>query len=134
MKKILQLVVLLYFSNGFSQNSLLQSGPMVGYCEMKEAVIWLQTNEKATVKVAYFAIDKPTEIFYSENQTSTKDVGFTYHIVLDKLQPGKKYNYTVYINDKKIILPYETSFSSKKLWECREDAPDFRVALGSCTY
>ena len=134
MKKILQLVVLLYFSNGFSQNSLLQSGPMVGYCEMKEAVIWLQTNEKATVKVAYFAIDKPTEIFYSENQTSTKDVGFTYHLVLDKLQPGKKYNYTVYINDKKIILPYETSFSSKKLWEWREDAPDFRVALGSCTY
>lgn len=134
MKKILQLVVLLYFSNGFSQNSLLQSGPMVGYCEMKEAVIWLQTNEKATVKVAYFAIDKPTEIFYSDNQTSTKDVGFTYHIVLDKLQPGKKYNYTVYINDKKIILPYETSFSSKKLWEWREDAPDFRVALGSCTY
>jgi len=134
MKKILQLVVLLYFSNGFSQNSLLQSGPMVGYCEMKEAVIWLQTNEKATVKVAYFAIDKPTEIFYSDNQTSAKDVGFTYHLVLDKLQPGKKYNYTVYINDKKIILPYETSFSSKKLWEWREDAPDFRVALGSCTY
>jgi len=39
MKKILLLVVLLCFFDGFSQNSPLQSGPMVGYCEMKEAVI-----------------------------------------------------------------------------------------------
>jgi len=31
-------------------------------------------------------------------------------------------------------LPYETSFSSKKLWQWREDAPDFSVAFGSCMY
>ncbi len=134
MKKTLQLVLLLFFACGFSQKTLLLSGPMVGYCEMKEAVIWLQTNEKATVKIVYFAIDQPSEIFYSDSQTSTKDVGFTYHLILDKLQPGKKYNYTVYINDKKVVLPYETSFSSKKLWEWRENAPDFKVAFGSCNY
>jgi alkaline phosphatase D len=134
MKKLLTVFSILFFSFGFSQNTLLQSGPMVGYCEMTEATLWLQTKKNATVKIAYFATDNPAEIFYSDNQTSDKDSGFTYHIILDELQPGKKYNYSVFINNKKVVLPYETSFSSKKLWQWREDAPDFTVAFGSCNY
>lgn len=134
MKKSLQLFFLLFLCYGFSQNSLLQSGPMVGYCEMKEAVIWLQAKENASVKIEYFASDNPTKVFTSETYNSSKENGFTYHIILDKLQPGKKYTYNVYINNKKVVLPYETSFSSKKLWQWREDAPDFTVALGSCNY
>lgn len=117
-----------------AQNNLLQSGPMVGYCEMKEAVIWLQTKENVPAKIEYFATDNPTAVFYSETYTSSKEVGFTYHIILDKLEPGKKYNYYLYLNNKKVVLPYETSFSSKKLWQWRENAPDFSFALGSCTY
>lgn len=134
MKKIFSLFFLVFISFGFSQNSILQSGPMVGYCEMKEAAIWLQTNKKASVKVAYFAIENPSKIFYSENRNSSKENGFTYHIILDQLEPGKKYNYNIFIDGKKVILPYETSFSSKKLWQWREDAPDFTVAFGSCMY
>jgi alkaline phosphatase D len=101
---------------------------------MKEAIIWLQTNKNATVKIEYFAIDNPTAIFVSDNYLTSKEIGYTYHIILDKLQPGKKYNYTVFIDAKKVVLPYETSFSSKKLWQWREDAPDFTVAFGSCNY
>ena len=136
MKKLQVLVILLVFSFGFSQknsnNSLLQSGPMVGYCEMTEAVIWLQTNKNVPVKIEYYALDNPKEIFVSDQYSTSKDVGYTYHVVLDQLQQGKKYNYNVYIDNKKVALPYETSFSSKKLWQWREDAPDFTVALGSC--
>jgi alkaline phosphatase D len=134
MKKIFHFACLLVFFTGLSQNSILQSGPMVGYCEMKEAVIWLQTNKNATVKIEYFAIDNPSVLFYSDNYTTSKEVGYTYHIILDKLQPSKKYKYTVFIDGKKVVLPYETSFSSKKLWQWREDAPDFNVAFGSCNY
>jgi alkaline phosphatase D len=118
----------------WAQNNLLQSGPMVGYCEMKEAVIWLQTTENVPAKIEYFATDNPMTVFVSDTYTSSKEVGFTYHIILDKLEPGKKYNYTLYLNNKKVVLPYETSFSSKKLWQWREDAPDFTVAFGSCMY
>jgi len=129
------LFVFMFISFSISaQNNLLQSGPMVGYCEMKEAVIWLQTKDNVLVKIEYYAIDNPTTIFYSDNYTSSKEVGFTYHVILDKLEPGKKYKYNVFINNKKVILPYETSFSSKKLWQWREDAPDFTVAFGSCMY
>lgn len=134
MKNILTLFSLFFFIFGFSQKSLLQSGPMVGYCEVKEAAIWLQTKENASVKVSYYAIENPKHIFYTENYTTTKESGFTYHIILDQLLPGKKYNYTIYINNKKVDLTYETSFSSKKLWQWREDAPDFTIAFGSCMY
>ncbi|SEF48694.1 alkaline phosphatase D family protein [Flavobacterium urumqiense] len=134
MKKTLQLLCILFISSCFAQSNILQSGPMVGYCEMKEAVIWLQTNKEAVVKVAYFSTDNPSKVFYSNNYTSSKDSGYTYHVILDQLQPGKKYNYYIFINNKKINLPYETSFSSKKLWQWREDAPDFTVAFGSCMY
>ena len=118
----------------FAQNGLLQSGPMVGYCEMKEAVIWLQSTKAATARIEYFAIDEPKKVFVSENYTTSKDVAYTFHVILDQLQEGKKYNYTVFLDNKKVNLPYETSFSSKKLWLWRGDAPDFSVALGSCNY
>ena len=134
MKKIFPVFLFLSLNLGFSQNNLLQSGPMVGYCEMKEAVIWLQTEANVPVKIEYFALDNPNAIFYSETYNSSKEAGFTYHVILDKLEPGKKYKYNVYLNNKKVVLPYETSFSSKKLWQWREDAPDFTVAFGSCMY
>jgi alkaline phosphatase D len=132
-KNIACLMILCSFSI-FGQNGLLQSGPMVGYCEMKEAMIWLQTTTPAVVRIEYFAIDEPKKILSSEKYSTSKDVGYTYHVLLDQLQEGKKYKYTVFIDDKKVALPYETTFSSKKLWQWRGDAPDFSVAIGSCNY
>lgn len=134
MKTKLLLLFAFFLGQMYAQKSLLQAGPMVGYCEMKEAVIWLQTTNNATVKISYFATDNPAKVYTTENQITSKDVGFTYHIVLDQLQPGKKYSYSVYINDKKVTFPYETTFSSKKLWQWRGDAPDFEVAFGTCAY
>ena len=134
MKKILVTLFLFQFTVLFSQNNLLQSGPMVGYCEMKEAMIWLQTTKDALVKIEYFAIDNPKDKFSTNTQISDSSNGNTNHIVLNKLQPGKQYHYDVFLDGKKVVLPYETTFSSKKLWLWREDAPDFTVAFGSCNY
>ncbi len=122
----------IFISN--AQKATLQSGPMVGYCEMKEAMIWLQTTDVASVKIQYYAVENSTEVLETASFTTIKKNGYTFRIVLDQLQPGKKYKYDIFINKKKVILPYETSFSSKKLWQWREDAPDFTVALGSCNY
>lgn len=119
---------------GFSQKTLLQSGPMVGYCEMTEAVIWAQTTKEAAVRVDYYAKDKPTVIFSSKTYQSSGNNFFTNHIVLTQLEQGKQYHYDLFINNQKIALPYDTSFSSKKLWQWREKAPDFTIALGSCSY
>jgi alkaline phosphatase D len=125
MKKIIVLFLFIQSFCLFSQKAALQSGPMVGYCEMKEAQIWLQTTNEALVRIDYYAMDNPKEIFTSDLYKSESSNGFTNHIVLNKLQPGKQYHYDVFLNGKKITLPYETTFSSKKLWMHREDAPDF---------
>lgn len=134
MKKIVVVYAILFFCYSNAQNNLLQSGPMVGYCEMTEAKIWLQTKKLANVQICYFAIENPSEVFFSDNVTSNKSSGYTCHIILDKLREGKKYKYYIYIDNKKVILPYETTFTSKKLWQWRTDAPDFTVAFGSCNY
>ncbi|BDB56487.1 alkaline phosphatase [Flavobacterium ammonificans] len=107
---------------------------MVGYCEMTEAVIWAQTSKEADVRVDYYAKDKPAEVFSSKTYKSSENNYFTNHIVLTQLQQGKEYHYDLLINNQKIALPYDTSFSSKKLWQWREKAPDFTIALGSCSY
>ncbi|BDB52442.1 alkaline phosphatase [Flavobacterium ammonificans] len=107
---------------------------MVGYCEMTEAVIWAQTTKEASVRVDYYAKDKPAEVFSSKTYKSSENNYFTNHIVLTQLQQGKEYHYDLLINNQKIALPYDTSFSSKKLWQWREKAPDFTIALGSCSY
>ena len=134
MKNIFLSLLISCTLNGFSQNNLLQSGPMVGYCEMTEAVIWAQTSKEADVRVDYYAKNKPAEVFSSKTYKSSENNYFTNHIVLTQLQQGKQYHYDLFINNQKIVLPYETSFSSKKLWQWREKAPDFTIALGSCSY
>lgn len=134
MKNIFLLLVFMVSFSLFSQKELLQAGPMVGYCEMKEAMIWVQTTKEAIVRIDYFDTDNPKEIFSSATYTSESNNAFTNHIILNRLQPSKQYHYDVFFNGKKVVLPYETSFSSKKLWMYREDAPDFSVAFGSCNY
>jgi alkaline phosphatase D len=75
--------------NLMAQNSLLQSGPMVGYCEMTEAKIWVQTTTAAQVKIMYSPVDNTKEVHYSNEIVTNKDSGYTAHLILDQLTPGK---------------------------------------------
>ncbi|MCB9296995.1 MAG: alkaline phosphatase family protein, partial [Lewinellaceae bacterium] len=63
MKPTLSLLFsLLFFStSAFAQKALLQSGPMLGYNEMREVLLWAQTTEPAQVQFAYWAKEKPGE-------------------------------------------------------------------------
>lgn len=132
--KLLKILFLLAFTSTFSQQNLLQSGPMLGYVEMTEAKIWVQTKAPAKVKVEYSSPENPSETFISNEVSTVKDNAYTAHLILDKIRPGKKYNYKVLINNQPLKFNYETSFTAKKLWQWREDAPEFTVALGSCAY
>ena len=76
MKNLFRFFFLVVFSFSFSQKpqpiSALQSGPMVGYCEMTEAMIWLQTTKIASVRIEYFAIDKPSAVFVSDTYSTDR--------------------------------------------------------------
>ena len=131
---ILLLSLIFCFNSVFSQKNLLQSGPMIGYSDMLEVMLWAQTTKEAKVKIIYYDINKP-DIKHSTNTVLTnKNNGFTAHLIADELEPGHIYNYDLYINNKKISFDYKTQFKTQKIWKWREDAPDFSFASGSCTY
>jgi alkaline phosphatase D len=47
---------------------------------------------------------------------------------------GKKYDYEVWVNGKKVARDYPLSFQSQELWQYRKDPANFKFAFGSCNY
>ena len=115
-----------------AQKELLQSGPMLGYCEQREVMIWAQTKTSALVKAEYTDEDGLT-LTTNEVKTS-RGTAFTAKLIADGVQPGRHYTYRLFINGAAVALDYPTEFTAQKIWRWREDPPAFTVALGSCTY
>lgn len=127
--------LLVLFNAAIAQQTLLQSGPMVGYSEMKEVLVWVQTNEAATVHIDYWEIGKDKNTAISSSKVSTKpDEAYTAKLLANQVEPSKTYNYEVFINDQPLSFDYPTTFQTQALWQWRTDPPDFKIALGSCTY
>lgn len=117
-----------------AQNSLLQSGPMLGYSEMREVVLWVQTTEAAEVQFAYWTEGNKAALSLTDKITTTKADAFTAKLIADIVEPGANYIYELRLNGKAVELPYPTQFQTQKLWQWRTDPPDFTVAVGSCSY
>lgn len=126
-------LIIIAFVQVNAQKSFLQSGPMNGYSAMREVQIWVQTTEEADVQILYR--EKGKQKKYESDIVSTfKEEAFTAHITVENLEPGRDYNYELFINDEKVLLPYELKFKTQKLWQWREDAPDVSFVIGSCFY
>jgi len=121
-------------TQAFSQHKLLQSGPMVGYSQMFEVMLWAQTNSACQVSVKYFDLDSAQVVYYTNTVQTQKETAFTAKLIADKVKPGKKYGYQLLINNKPVNLPYKTEFKTLPVWKWRGDAPDFSFATGSCAY
>lgn len=130
---LLLLLVFVYTSDVHTQN-LLQSGPMVGYSTMREVCLWVQTKSKAKVKFEYWNVNEPNKKFSTKEISTFEDEGFTAKLIAGNLEPGQIYNYEIFINGKKVKRPYELKFQTQKLWQWREDPPEFSFATGSCLY
>lgn len=127
------LMFFVYTSDALTQ-SLLQSGPMVGYSTMKEVCLWAQTKSKAKVKFEYWNVNEPNKKFSTKEITTVEEEGFTAKLIAVNLEPGQNYNYELFINGKKVKRSYELKFQTQKLWQWREDPPEFSFATGSCLY
>ena len=133
---------ILFFSISFylivnqlqAQSDLLQSGPMVGYSEIREVMLWVQTKSAAKVKLMYWDQTDVSKKLSTDEITTTKEKAYTAKLVADQVSPGKKYQYELYINGKKISRPYPLSFQTQELWVFRKEPPDFKFAFGSCAY
>lgn len=115
-------------------NAGLQSGPMLGYADMFEVLIWVQTKSESAVRVEYWDAEKTDQKYFTETVQTSAGHGFTAKCIANKVQPGRNYQYTVHINGGAVQLPYPTTFKTQTLWQWRTDPPAFSVATGSCTY
>ena len=135
MKKYLLLILILIGFNQLSaKNPLVQSGPMLGYSDVREVLIWLQTTKSVDVYAKYFNKENPKKVFKTEKIKTNKDNAFIAKMIADSVEPGKRYTYEIYINNRKVNFEYPLEFQSQLNWKWRQEAPDFSFIFGSCFY
>lgn len=135
MKKIALLIVFLCVQTTFVfSQDLVQSGPMVGYSTMREALLWVQTKAEAKVHFEYYEKENRKQRFKTKEVTTNYDQGFVAQLIADRILPGKYYSYELFINGKKVKRDYPMEFQSQTLWQWRTDPPEVTFAIGSCAY
>ena len=125
--------------NAFAQNSVL-SGPMIGYVEHREVLIWYEMKSdlgglvslkfKKANSIDTFRVARQTE--YAGHGTNAET--YTLKFICDDLEMGKTYQYGLYIDEELQPTSLPTTFKTKELWEWRKPAPDFNFLIGSCFY
>ena len=130
------LYTFLYFMVCSSVFSQIKSGPMLGYSEMKETLIWIQTEKSSKVEIKYWQKDNKSNspIKSTDPVQTQKQDNFITKIITDQVEMGKKYSYEVWIDGKKMNFDYPLEFQTQALWQYRTDPPNFTFAVGSCNY
>jgi len=113
---------------------LTRSGPMVGYSELTEAVIWLQTKQPCKVHLRYWKRGATDTAKKTETVQTDKQTDLIARFTISSLDFGTRYDYEVYLDDQLLKLPYEASFQTQQMWRYRTDPPSFKIAIGSCMY
>jgi alkaline phosphatase D len=130
--KNLWIITLLLCNAAIGQN-LIQSGPMNGYSEMREVMVWVQMKSECEVELRYWDATLPDSILKSNPITTNQNDAFTAHL-LAITEPGIKYGYDIYANGENQTAGRELYFNSQELWQYRTDPPEFTIAIGSCNY
>jgi len=117
-----------------TSSPLLQSGPMPGYSDMRESMIWVQTTGEAEVFAQYLNIADPKIIRFTNKVRTKKEEAFIAKLIADTVEPGQHYSYKLFINDRAVKLAYPTEFSTPPIWRWRTDPPEFTMLTGSCAY
>ena len=112
----------------------IRSGPMLGYSEMREVMLWVQTTGLANVHFVYWDSAAPGVRHRTAGATTLPSEAYTTRQIADRVEPGRVYLYDVVVNGRRVSRPYPLRFQTQKLWQWRGDPPTFRIALGSCAY
>lgn len=137
-KRTLSAFVLLFAVNLIAAEndpgSPLRSGPMLGYSEMTETAIWLQTREPARAQIRYWKTGDTASARLSDVIDTKRESDFIARFIIAGLDPGTRYEYELYLDGKRVPPPAGATFQTQKLWQWRTDPPTFRFAVGSCAF
>lgn len=117
-----------------AQEDPIRSGPMVGYSEMREVLLWVQTRDEAEVRFVYWDEENPAVRWKSETVRTSSADAFVGKVVLPLLEPGTRYAYAVEIDGREAPRDWPLRFQTQPLWQWRTDPPDVRIVAASCFY
>lgn len=112
----------------------LLAGPMLGYGEIAETVIWLQTRRPARAQVRYWKSGEPGKSHLTGEVRTAAAGDHIARFTLNGLDFGAQYDYEIYLDGERIERSYPMTFKTQPMWRWRTDPPNFKVAFGSCNY
>lgn len=110
------------------------SGPMPGYSECLEGIIWLQADRACKASMMYWKESEPGNVRYSAEALAEARNAFAVDLIADQVEPGNTYRYRVLLDGKPVEVADTLRFHTQPLWKFRGDPPDFTLATGSCAY
>lgn len=132
--KLLYVVIcsLLLSQSILAQNII--SGPMPCHSAMREAHVWLQLDTIAELKLKYWPLNNPENFRFSQQVKTQYSSAHTALLIADSLEPGTKYSYQIWVNQKPVNTIDSLFFKSQTLWQYRSDPPELHLIVGSCSY
>jgi len=112
------------------------AGPMLGYQEHREVLVWLETESATRVELVVTEAGRtgPGRPL-APTRTLANPIGTqVHHFVVDGLTAGTAYAYSVLIDGLAQPAPNAQIFQTKAQWEWRSAPPDVRFLVGSCSY
>jgi alkaline phosphatase D len=131
---LLIIISAVHINSTIAQENLLRSGPMVGYGEQTEVMLWIQTTRPAAVQLRYWPHEQPASSRLSTPVHTTAAEDHIARLLLTGLHPGTRYSYELYLDGALVSRPYRLAFQTQPHWQWRTDPPAFTVAIGSCAY
>jgi len=115
----------------------IRSGPMLGYADLTEATVWVQTTGAADVALRYWPEGKTAERRTTAAVSAAEKTDHIALFVLSGLEAGTRYGYEVLLGGAPARFPAGGAtgfFGTQTFWQYRSDPPDFTVAIGSCFF
>lgn len=146
MTRIFALITLLLLIPLSASAALIQSGPMLGYASMAEAMILVQTDAPATVHIEYWPADDVSSVRKTDPVRTEKHSAFIAKCIADQVVAGTSYGYAVYVDGEKQAVEFRPAYREGPIpmvfhtppnWRFRESGHepfDFTVGFGSCAY
>jgi alkaline phosphatase D len=110
---------------------------MLGYADLTEASVWVQTTADAELRLRYWLEGKRSDSRTTQALVADEKSDHTALFVIPSLEPGARYGYEILIGGAPATFAAGGTsgvFNTQTFWQWRSNPPDFTVAFGSCYY
>lgn len=119
-----------------SKKGKIVAGPMLGYMEHTECLVWVETKCNELTEIRFRKLDskdswKKLKKFNILAKGCEPEIS---KFVISGLEMGSTYEYEILLDAVPQKFAYPLRFKTKVLWEWRSSPPDFTFMLGSCLY